>query len=210
MLKLLTPAINFFLLLLQCLMEYMLLEAVEHFVPGIRKPHAAMPLPQHQDGRFMCQHKIFTACFSQNAWIRDLYMPMFLPIVSPHVIKHTSASCKMYVGKITVIKNIPLPSGAIYINQIITPSGKPAFSYTHKTFVRCTPGVCRFPYHHIHYHMAALVGRLPPMAVKLNGVTSSIKPFQRTIPMRLCIPGPLMGLLFIYFTKKMNIERKSQ
>ena len=40
---------------------------------------------------------------------------------------------------------------------------------------------------------AAEVGRLPPIAVKLNGVTARTNPSSGRYSTRLCMPGPLIG-----------------
>ena len=57
-------------------------------------------------------------------------------------------------------------------------------------------------------HIAAEVGRLPPIAVKLKGVTANTKPSNGRHSKRLCMPGADAGCCLYISLKKCTLKRK--
>ncbi|MNS49188.1 hypothetical protein D3C72_817880 [compost metagenome] len=77
--------------------------------------------------------------------------------------------------------------------RLITPSGNPAsFRISMNTLAEYTWVLAGF--HTITLpHIAGAVGRLPPIAVKLNGVIASTKPSSARYSIRLFTPGAEIG-----------------
>ena len=75
----------------------------------------------------------------------------------------------------------------------MTPSGKPA------SFKIRINNCAEYTWVLAHFHtttlphIAALAGKLPPIAVKLNGVRANTNPSKGRYSKRLYIPAPLIG-----------------
>ena len=101
----LTPALPVSsLLLLQYLMEYMPLMQQNIFVPGIQMHLLPMLQPPHLDLHFYEQSQNPFRLFLQQCADKICTYAIFLPIVSHILLNTPVATCKMYAGKITVIK----------------------------------------------------------------------------------------------------------
>ena len=105
----------------------------------------------------------------------------------------------MNAGKITVIETNFPQLRPICINQVDYTVRQPGFLqnfHKHvalKIWVSAGFQTTTFP------HIAADVGRFPPIAVKLNGVMANYKSFQRTVFHPVMHAGMTDGLLSVYF-----------